>query len=123
MDAMKFGDIEDVLIIGDRKIREFISKQKKLILVSIVLATCLALSVDVYAAQTQDVWADSFYNLVMNAAQGHTARAICIVGGLMGLIWAAGNGKLTMALLGVGASIFGVLSPTIINAVFGSAMI
>ena len=74
-------------------------------------------------ATTNDVWAQQAYTMFLNMATGYVGRSICIVGGMLGMLWAMGTGKLTMALLGVGGAVFGVFSPTLINALFGATLI
>ncbi|NNM50701.1 MAG: conjugal transfer protein TraB [Pseudomonadales bacterium] len=75
------------------------------------------------SAATNDVWAQQAYTMFLNMATGYVGRSICIVGGMLGMLWAMGSGKLTMALLGVGGAVFGVFSPTLINALFGAVTI
>lgn len=74
-------------------------------------------------ATTNDVWALQAYTMFLDMATGYVGRSICIVGGMLGMLWAMGTGKLTMALLGVGGAVFGVFSPTLINALFGATII
>ncbi len=74
-------------------------------------------------ATTNDVWAQQAYTMFLDMATGYVGRSICIVGGMLGMLWAMGTGKLTMALLGVGGAVFGVFSPTLINALFGAVVI
>lgn len=63
------------------------------------------------------------YDFVYGAATGYLGRAIAIVGGLVCLGIAAGGGKVVIAAVGMVLAIFGALGPTIINAIFQSAVI
>jgi putative Mn2+ efflux pump MntP len=63
------------------------------------------------------------YDFVYGAATGYLGRSICIVGGLIGLGFGAASGKALPAILGVVLAIFGALGPTIVNALFDSALI
>lgn len=63
------------------------------------------------------------YDFVFEAATGYLGRAIAIVGGLIGLGIGAATGKALPAIIGIILAIFGALGPTIINSVFGSALI
>lgn len=65
----------------------------------------------------------AFYDFVYNAGSGYLGRSIAIVGGLIGLGIGAATGKGIPALIGVFLAIFGVLGPTIVNALFTSAII
>ena len=65
----------------------------------------------------------AFYTFIYSAATGYLGRSIAIVGGLVGLGIGAGTGKALPAVIGVFLAIFGVLGPTIINALFTSATI
>ena len=65
----------------------------------------------------------AFYNFVYNAGTGYLGRSIAIVGGLIGLGIGAATGKGMPALIGIFLAIFGVLGPTIVNALFTSALI
>lgn len=65
----------------------------------------------------------AFYTFVISAATGFLGRSIAIVGGLIGLGIGAVTGKGLPALIGVFLAVFGVLGPTIINALFTSAII
>lgn len=64
-----------------------------------------------------------FYNFVYSAGTGYLGRSIAIVGGLIGLGIGAATGKGIPALIGVFLAVFGVLGPTIVNAMFTSALI
>lgn len=101
----------------------FYGAHKKSIFLMTVVALATLLSLDVMAATATDTWAISGYNFILAAAQGNFVRAVCIVGGLLGLIMGAGSGKPILALTGVVLGMFGVVSPTMINAIFGSAVI
>jgi len=65
----------------------------------------------------------AFYDFIYGAATGYLGRSIAIVGGLIGLGIGAGTGKALPAVIGVFLGIFGVLGPTIVNALFTSALI
>jgi len=65
----------------------------------------------------------AFYDFVFAAATGYLGRSIAIVGGLIGLGIGAATGKGIPALIGIFLAIFGVLGPTIVNALFTSATI
>ncbi len=65
----------------------------------------------------------AFYNFIIAAATGFLGRSIAIVGGVLGLGIGAFTGKGLPALIGVFLAVFGVLGPTIINALFTSAII
>ncbi|PCS24016.1 conjugal transfer protein TraB [Candidatus Enterovibrio escicola] len=65
----------------------------------------------------------AFYNFIYAAATGYLGRSIAIVGGLIGLGIGAGTGKALPAVIGVFLAIFGVLGPTIVNALFTSSII
>lgn len=65
----------------------------------------------------------AFYNFIIAAATGFLGRSIAVVGGLIGLGIGAVTGKGLPALIGVFLAVFGVLGPTIINALFTSAII
>lgn len=65
----------------------------------------------------------AFYDFVIAAGTGYLGRSIAIVGGLVGLGIGASTGRGLPALIGVFLAVFGVLGPTIINALFTSALI
>lgn len=65
----------------------------------------------------------AFYNFVYGAATGYLGRSIAIVGGLIGLGMGAGTGRALPAIIGVFLAVFGVLGPTIVNALFTSTII
>lgn len=65
----------------------------------------------------------AFYDFIVAAATGYLGRSIAIVGGLIGLGIGAGSGKALPALIGLFLAIFGVVGPTVINAMFTSATI
>lgn len=64
-----------------------------------------------------------FYTFIHGAATGYLGRSIAIVGGVLGLGIGAGTGKALPAVIGVFLAIFGVMGPSIINALFTSATI
>jgi conjugal transfer pilus assembly protein TraA len=63
------------------------------------------------------------YQFFYDAATGYLGRGIAIVGGLIGLGVGAARGSALPAILGVILAVFGALGPTIIDAVFGSAVV
>ena len=65
----------------------------------------------------------AFYDFILSASTGYLGRSIAIVGGLVGLGMAAFSGKILPAAIGAALAVFGVLGPTIINAIYTSAMI
>lgn len=65
----------------------------------------------------------AIYDFVLGAATGTLGRAICIVGGLIGLGLGAAKGSALPAIVGIVLAIFGALGPSIIDAVFNGALI
>ena len=65
----------------------------------------------------------AFYDFIFGAATGFLGRSVAIIGGLVGLGMGAFSGRIMVALAGVALAVFGVLGPTIINALFTSAII
>ncbi|MGE3526353.1 MAG: conjugal transfer protein TraB [Gemmatimonadales bacterium] len=63
------------------------------------------------------------YQFFYDAATGYLGRGIAIVGGLIGLGYGAAKGSPLPAVLGVILAVFGALGPTIIDAIFGSAVV
>ena len=63
------------------------------------------------------------YEFVVNAATGYLGRAIAIVGGVIGLATGAMMGKALPAIMGVLLACFAVLGPTVVSAIFTSALI
>lgn len=63
------------------------------------------------------------YQFIYDAATGYLGRGIAIIGGLIGLGIGAGTGSALPAIIGVILAIFGALGPTIIDNVFGSAIV
>lgn len=63
------------------------------------------------------------YQFIYDAATGYLGRGIAIIGGLIGLGIGAGSGSALPAIIGVILAIFGALGPTIIDNVFGSAVV
>ena len=92
--------------------------RKAVIAISAVVMLALFAAAGAHAATAADTWATAGYTFMLNAAQGFFVRGICIVGGLLAMISAAGSGKYVTALGGVALAIFGFLSPTLINAIF-----
>lgn len=88
----------------------------------IVLFLTFALPSVALAATTGSEF-QAVYDFVFNAATGYLGRAIAIAGGLIGLGIGAASGKALPAVIGIVLAIFGALGPSIINSVFGSAII
>lgn len=65
----------------------------------------------------------AFYQFIYDAATGYLGRGIAITGGLVMMGVAAGTGKVVIAAAGMVLAIFGALGPTIIDQIFGSALI
>jgi len=65
----------------------------------------------------------AFYDFIYGAASGYLGRGLAITGGVFGLAYGIGRGSALPAVLGIILAIFGVLGPTIINALFSSATI
>ena len=65
----------------------------------------------------------AFYDFIYNAATGYLGRGLAVTGGIFGLAYGIGKGSALPAVLGIILAIFGVLGPTIINALFSSATI
>lgn len=65
----------------------------------------------------------AFYDFIYNAATGYLGRGLAITGGVFGLAYGIGKGSPLPAVLGIVLAIFGMLGPTIINALFSSATI
>lgn len=74
-------------------------------------------------ASTTGVEFQAAYQFFYDAATGYLGRGIAIVGGLIGLGYGAAKGSPLPAVLGVILAIFGALGPTIIDAIFGSAVV
>lgn len=100
----------------------YMQTHKKILIVAATVLFMIMLATLAHATST-DAWANSGYDFVMAAAQGKFARSICVVGGLVGLMMGAGSGKPILALGGVVLAAFGFLAPTLINAIFGGALI
>ena len=101
----------------------FYARHQKAILMAFVLLALMALSAFATAGTAADTWAASGYTFVKNMATGNFIRGICLVGGIVGVIAGAGSGKPILALTGVVLAAFAFLSPTLIEAVFGTALI
>jgi len=65
----------------------------------------------------------SAYQFFFDAATGYLGRGIAIVGGVIGLGIGAARGSALPAVIGVVLAIFGALGPTIIDSIFGSAVV
>ena len=65
----------------------------------------------------------AFYDFIYGAASGYLGRGLAITGGVFGLAYGIGKGSALPAVLGIILAIFGMLGPTIINALFNSATI
>ena len=89
---------------------------------TLVLLVLLMLPLATLAATTGAEFQGA-YQFFYDAATGYLGRGIAIVGGLIGLGAGAARGSALPAVLGVILAIFGALGPTIIDAVFGSAVV
>ena len=65
----------------------------------------------------------AFYDFIYDAATGYLGRGLAITGGVFGLAYGIGRGSALPAVLGIILAIFGMLGPTIVNALFSSATI
>ena len=65
----------------------------------------------------------SAYQFFFDAATGYLGRGIAIVGGIIGLGIGAARGSAIPAIIGVILAVFGALGPTIIDSIFGSAVV
>lgn len=104
----------------------YIQTKNLITLMGLVLVACLpsiALATTLNASGGTGTEFQPFYNFVYDAATGYLGRSIAIVGGLIGLGIGAGTGKALPAIIGVILAIFGVMGPTIVNAMFTSALI
>ena len=63
------------------------------------------------------------YQFFYDAATGYLGRGISIVGGIIGLGIGAARGSAIPAIIGVILAVFGALGPTIIDSIFGSAVV
>lgn len=104
-------------------VQAFYARHPKVILMVAALVILAFGSAAAMAGTPADTWAASAFTFITNMATGNIVRGICIVGGLIGMMTAAASGKPLLALTGVVLAIFGFLSPTMINAVFGTALI
>lgn len=75
------------------------------------------------SAATTGAEFQGFYQFIYDAATGYLGRGIAIVGGIIGLGYGAASGKALPAVVGIVLAMFGAIGPTIINAIFGSAII
>jgi len=76
----------------------------------------------VFAATTGSEF-QAVYDFIHGAATGYLGRSIAIAGGLIGLGFGAASGRPVIAVVGIVLAIFGALGPSIINTIFGSALI
>jgi len=63
------------------------------------------------------------YQFFFDAATGYLGRGIAIVGGIIGLGIGAARGSALPAIIGVILAVFGALGPTIVDSIFGSAIV
>lgn len=98
-------------------------RHKKSLLIACALIALAVISLSAFAGTPADTWAASSYTFIRNMATGNIVRGICIVGGLIGMMTAAATGKPILALTGVALAIFGFLSPTMVSAIFGTALL
>lgn len=89
---------------------------------SLALLALLTLPLAALASTTGAEF-QSAYQFFYDAATGYLGRGIAIVGGLIGLGYGAAKGSPLPAILGVILAVFGALGPTIIDAIFGSAVV
>lgn len=87
------------------------------------LLFCAALLPTAVFASTTGAEFQAVYDFIFGAATGYLGRAIAIAGGLIGLGFGAASGRPVIAVVGIVLAIFGALGPTIINTIFGSALI
>lgn len=87
------------------------------------LLFCAALLPTAVMASTTGAEFQAVYDFIFGAATGYLGRAIAIAGGLIGLGFGAASGRPVIAVVGIVLAIFGALGPTIINTIFGSALI
>ena len=66
---------------------------------------------------------ETAYQFFFDAATGYLGRGIAIVGGVIGLGIGAARGSALPAVIGVILAVFGALGPTIIDSIFGSAVV
>lgn len=74
-------------------------------------------------AGSTDTEFQAVYNFVNAAATGFLGRAICIVGGLIGLGLGAASGKALPAIVGIVLAMFGSLGPSIVDSIFPAALV
>lgn len=86
-------------------------------------AVFLSLLPSLSAAATTGAEFEAFYTFIYEAATGYLGRGIAIAGGVIGLGMGAAMGKALPAIIGVVLALFGALGPTIVDAIFGSALI
>ncbi|MGQ0622196.1 MAG: TraA family conjugative transfer protein [Panacagrimonas sp.] len=86
------------------------------------VVSLLFLPVASYAATTGAEF-EPAYQFIYDAATGYLGRGIAIIGGIIGLGLGAASGSALPAIIGVILAIFGALGPTIIDNVFGSAIV
>jgi len=102
---------------------EFFNKHEKPLMALMLLVVLAMFAGLAFAATSTDTWAKDSYDFFLAAASGYLVRGICIVGGIIGLLTAAGSGRYLLAAGGVVLAIFGMLGPKLVNAVFGTALI
>jgi hypothetical protein len=101
----------------------FLARNKTAILMVVALLALLVASQIALAGTAADAWAEDGYDFIKAMATGNFMRGICLVGGIVGVIAGAGTGKPILALTGVVLAAFAFLSPTLIEAIFGTALI
>lgn len=89
----------------------------------LVLLTGLLLISTVADAGTGGEAFKFIYDFIYEAATGYLGRSVSIIGGIIGLVYAAIAGKMILAGSGILLAIFGILGPQIINFLFESALI
>lgn len=98
-------------------------KQRCTALKLMVVTLAVAFMPSIAAAATTGAEFETFYTFIYEAATGYLGRGIALAGGLIGLGIGAGSGKAIPAIIGVVLALFGALGPSIVNAIFGSALI
>ncbi|MFO1388297.1 TrbC/VirB2 family protein [Cellvibrio sp.] len=102
--------------------KSFTREEKGRLLILVSLIVFFALPEYALAATSGDSF-KAVYTFVYDAATGYLGRSIAIIGGIIGMGYAAASGKVLPAIVGVMLAIFGSLGPAIINSLFASALI
>lgn len=97
--------------------------RRNLLNATMALALILLLQPMFVHAGSTDTEFQSVYNFVNAAATGFLGRAICIVGGIIGLGLGAASGKALPAIVGIVLAMFGSLGPSIVDSIFPAALV